>query len=872
MESRLVNVRKATFGSWILILCLMGATASEWKSQPIAVPSPVFSASQNRVLAALNTQVFELPSNDSIWSPVQTGTTGPLLAADSFHYFENGIVIKTDSQRLAKFMPFPSEACCSYRIAENAQRFYLSGVGGKVFFSEKTNPGWKTFHPTPKPSEGYRLMPFSGHYLLIGAFDILLSRNRGTTWEGARGLPNESPGSVYFLDSFGGDLFVGFVETGIFRSKDQGQNWSALFPSTSPYLDHDFDGIAVSGDTIWLSGSQGYKLSLGILRSVNSGNSWEWLNQGFPNMAASATGHPANPTEWYPTIGVQYLDGELWTASYNSNGYQPIPYRSSDGGKTWQAITSGLNLENPHYPEKIGNEVRLRGVDGYYAFDRMQSRWILDTLLSPQKISLQHSHGDTVWGQGGGFFQRKISSAGNWEKLFPIRLEGEFHYYPNGTEMIGLSNAPFFRLEHSDDGGRTWSSEKPFLPQARYQNRKIEARGAGIYWPDDSLFTPPKLWNAFDDTVRKIWNWHEGVLVQAGSRLFYAAQSGGTWQAVSLPDSNLVYVVRDNRLTGYSLSNVFTLAIMGSQWETRKVHFPTPQIVNLTKTKDHLIYTYSTSTTVNSGMSSRLGYVSQTGAKSYGAYIPDLKVYDGGSYLFRTNGRTFDTLSFNQFSQFFWAFPGRTSLSRPAANNTRALFADGDKMVTAHENGQILYSKDRGKTWSGAVSLPNISEFAGNVGMLFAVSDSSLYHLVDTGIIWNASSVLVSKVKKVSGTPSFLAIITEDNQVKVSSDTAKTWLTLPILPPGQSVIPSALAVYGNQVFVGTQEYGVFSWGDSNASSIKPGLKPGIEKRSQLIGRSSKYASQKSKGWFRVPEHADQSINAKGQKQRASNPY
>lgn len=119
------------------------------------------------------------------------------------------------------------------------------------------------------------------------------------------------------LETSNGSIFVG-CESGIYKSTDGGGSWKHVF------ADNGVNDFAASGDVLLCGG---YK---GLLRSTDGGESWSLVlaNDG-------------------SAFNTKRIEGGFVTATDGSLRRNNTPnklYTSTDEGKTWQRIDTGLSL------------------------------------------------------------------------------------------------------------------------------------------------------------------------------------------------------------------------------------------------------------------------------------------------------------------------------------------------------------------------------------------------------------------------------------------------------------------------------------------------------------------------------------------------
>ena len=160
---------------------------------------------------------------------------------------------------------------------------------------------------------------------------VFRSVDGGRTWEGfSSGLPksdSQFEGSnitniqCLAIDGRDGTVYAG-TTSGIFRSKDGGRTWETI-------------NLHVSGPNITslVVDSQGgtlYAVTFdGLYRTSDDGSNWDWASNGL----AARSSFPV-----YFSLALDYRDGTL----YAGTGDKGV-FRSTDGGRTWQAIGPANN-------------------------------------------------------------------------------------------------------------------------------------------------------------------------------------------------------------------------------------------------------------------------------------------------------------------------------------------------------------------------------------------------------------------------------------------------------------------------------------------------------------------------------------------------
>ena len=147
---------------------------------------------------------------------------------------------------------------------------------------------------------------------VVGPGGVFGSTNQGNSWESA-GLSNVD---VRCTTLVGSVLFVGTLNSGIYRSDNWGDSWTMVgggLPSTT------FRAIESKGSIVFAGGQNG----TGVFRSTDLGETWTLLGGGLPTGSYRGFTH----------------DDQLIVAG----GFGSGVHYSLDGGDTWTTINGGLS-------------------------------------------------------------------------------------------------------------------------------------------------------------------------------------------------------------------------------------------------------------------------------------------------------------------------------------------------------------------------------------------------------------------------------------------------------------------------------------------------------------------------------------------------
>ncbi|MFA4986363.1 MAG: hypothetical protein WC712_07245 [Candidatus Brocadiia bacterium] len=179
-----------------------------------------------------------------------------------------------------------------------------------------------------------------------GEGGICVSDDFGETWKPlAGGLP-KAPATCIVLDPKSAPdkrtLYAGFFGGGVFKSTDGGASWIAKNTKlgapdnmrVSKLLLHA-DGMLFAVVTGLVSGREFSKSGVGLYRSKNGGDSWEFISQGQDFL-------------WPKDITVDPKDSRhVYLSNADANGKQSGGlYMTSDGGATWTRL---CRLASEHF-------------------------------------------------------------------------------------------------------------------------------------------------------------------------------------------------------------------------------------------------------------------------------------------------------------------------------------------------------------------------------------------------------------------------------------------------------------------------------------------------------------------------------------------
>ena len=326
-------------------------------------------------------------------------------------------------------------------------------------------------------------------YIAVASGGVWKTVNRGTTWTPVfDGQGSYSIGSITIDPINHNIIWVGTGENisgrhvgygdGIYKSMDGGSSWKNMGLKDSQHIGmividpHDSDVIYVAAQgPLWSGGGD-----RGLYKTSDGGASWEQILSGGEYTGVNEVHmDPRNPDILFAVKHQRIRN----VAALMNGGPESGIFKSTDGGRNWRELTTGLPDEDMG---KIGLAISPIDPNVVYA-----------------TIEL---------GQRKGGFWRSTDNGENWEKRGEYLSGGTGpHYYqeifasPHKFDRIYQMDAT---LHISEDGGKT------FIPQAH--GAKHGDHHAMAFDPNDPNYlmygTDGGLYESFDlgETFRFIAN------------------------------------------------------------------------------------------------------------------------------------------------------------------------------------------------------------------------------------------------------------------------------------------------------------------------------------------------------------------------------
>ena len=327
-------------------------------------------------------------------------------------------------------------------------------------------------------------------YVAVGSAGVWKTENAGTTWSplfdsqksysiGCITLDPSNPSTIWVGSGENvGGRHVGYGD-GVYRSTDGGKSWKNMGLKKSEHIskiivhpdNSDVVWVASQGP-LWSSGGE-----RGVYKTTDGGKNWKQVLGD--NVWTGATELLLDPRD-SDVLYAATWDRHRTVAAYMGGGPGSGLHKSTDGGETWQKLTSGIPKSNLG---KIGLAQSPQRPDVLYA-----------------AIELDRTKGGVFKSEDGGQSWKKMSntvSGGTGPHYYQ-----ELYASPHKFDRLYLMNV---RVLTSEDGGKTFTQLK--------EQKKHSDNHAIVFKKDDPnyimLGTDAGIYESFD--LAENWRYHKNL-------------------------------------------------------------------------------------------------------------------------------------------------------------------------------------------------------------------------------------------------------------------------------------------------------------------------------------------------------------------------
>ena len=523
-------------------------------------------------------------------------------------------------------------------------------------------------------------------HIFAGTFGsgVFRSADNGENWS-QTGLTNTNVQALAINSN--GHIFAGifFLGDGVFRSIDNGDNWSQTGLTSYSVM-----ALAINSNGHIFAGT----LSAGVFHSTDNGDTWNQINTGL--------------TKTY-----------VLTLTINENGHifagtNGGIFRSTDNGGSWSEINTGLTNRSIQALAINSDGVIYVGTNGGGVFRSLDNgdSWSAINIGLTNSIVFAlaiNNDGHIFAGTNFGGVFRSTNNGDNWSPIntgLNYTLVQRLTINKTGHIFAGTGGGGVFR---STNSGANWSQINIGLTASKVEalvinsNQHIFAgtNGAGVFRSTDN----GNNWNqintgltVFDVRALAINN-NGHIFAAIFGNVFRSTDNGDIWNPTSLGSGTFAALTINNQghiFAGSAFNGVFRSIDNGESWSQ-----------------------------INTGLTSR--------------NVLSLAINNNNGYIFAGTGDGGVFRSTNNGNNWSLINSGLTNLNviALAINNS-----NGHIFAGAYYGG-VFRSTDNGDSWS-AIGLPNTLVYALTInnsnGHIFAGTDGGVFRSTNNGMSWNQSN------------------------------------------------------------------------------------------------------------------------------------
>ena len=616
-----------------------------------------------------------------------------------------------------------------------------------------------------------------------------------STFFGARWMPTNTPtsGPIFNIFATSRKTLYTTTPTGLYRLTPDDTAWTHI--NSSIPTDASGTPMAEHADTLYIVSTDE------IFASNDASRTWNALGD-----------RPSGDA-----VGIIVMD-----AANQGNGETPVTiylaladkgvYRSTDAGKHWIPIDTGLTDRRIYTLEAIGGTVFAGTNQGLYRLDTDSWRQ-LSVAPSRAAYSLVVMEDELYVGTGPDL-SNNTPGASTLKRLFRSSDFGESWTevtgpdkfstmeIPSGIKLLGAGKTLLVlgtAKLRSQDGGKTWKylgSEVNSLMETRFpvvamdENTFYRARSCGIYRTIDG----GESWHPFMDGISggQMWKFvtvNDRLYAYTGSDIVQSIDGGMTWESVRFDFSNLI---RKPDPHFYAMARLAA----------------TNNVLYVASTEENNLRVFRT--VADSDVLIPIHGVPPLPAPSSKNEVLSIINNNSKIRIFVVNGETFYTIYQGQFLK--WE-PGDTVWTRIklVEKPVNVSAASGSIVYLGKPNGKLLQSMDGGNSWRDVT--PGIPISFDRCKQIIFVG-STVYVVTDAGVLVSESGEYWRVMTDTSGMPPVIDKCAVDDTTAYGAGGSGVY-RMNSFGQWEQIAPSVpgkvrfLVINNNRLYVSTQQHGMF---------------------------------------------------------------